>query len=119
MEPQEAVRVGKPHREGEAARAYFSYGMDPQEVALMAGKLPGDPGWDADIVARPGDLFSADGTERQMPTLPGSWQTYYALLADCLHGGGAPPVDPWDAVNGLKGIEAALCSAKEGRTVDL
>jgi scyllo-inositol 2-dehydrogenase (NADP+) len=99
--------------------SYFSYGMDPQEVALMAGKLPGDPGWDADIVARPGDLFSADGTERQMPTLPGSWQTYYALLADCLHHGGPPPVDPSDAVNGLKVIEAALCSAKERRTVDL
>lgn len=99
--------------------SYFSYGMDPQETALMAGKLPGDPGWAADIVARPGDLFLADGTERQVATLPGAWQTYYAVLADCLHGGGPPPVDPSDARDGLKVIEAALRSAEERRTVDL
>jgi scyllo-inositol 2-dehydrogenase (NADP+) len=99
--------------------SFFSYGMDPQEAALMAGKLPGDPGWDADIAAQPCELFSPDGAQRQVATLPGAWQTYYAALAECLHGGGPPPVDPSDARDGLLVIEAALRSAEERRTVDL
>jgi scyllo-inositol 2-dehydrogenase (NADP+) len=99
--------------------SYFSYGMDPQEAAIMAGKLPGDPAWDAAIAAPPADLFSPDGTHRQVAALPGVWQAYYAALADCLHGGGPPPVNPSDARNGLTIIEAAQRSAEERRTVDL
>jgi len=99
--------------------SYLSYGMDPQEAALMAGKLPGDPGWDADIAARPGDLYLADGTHRQVETLPGVWQSYYAGLSECLHHGGPPPVEPADARDGLMVIEAALRSARERRPVDL
>jgi scyllo-inositol 2-dehydrogenase (NADP+) len=101
------------------AGSFFSYGMDPQEAAIMAGKMPGDPDWDAAIVAQPGDLFSPDGAHRQVATLPGVWLAYYAALADCLHGGGPPPVDPSDARDGLLVIEAALRSAEERRTVDL
>jgi scyllo-inositol 2-dehydrogenase (NADP+) len=93
--------------------------MDPQEAALMAGKLPGDPGWDADIAAPPGEMYMADGTRRQVETLPGCWQTYYALLADCLLRGGPLPVEPSDARDGLVVIEAALRSAEQRRTVDL
>jgi scyllo-inositol 2-dehydrogenase (NADP+) len=103
---------------GDAA-SYFSYGMDPQEPALMAGNLPGDPGWDAAIAAQPGELFSPDGARRSVPTLPGAWQTFYALLADCLHRGAPPPVDPADARDGLLVVEAALRSAEERRTIDL
>jgi len=99
--------------------SYLAYGMDPQEAALMAGKLPGDPGWDADIAAPPGRLYLADGTEREVPTRPGTWQAFYARLADCLLRGGPLPVEPGDAREGLKVVEAALRSAVERRTIDL
>jgi scyllo-inositol 2-dehydrogenase (NADP+) len=99
--------------------SYLSYGMDPQEAALMAGKLPGDAGWDADISAKPGELYLTDGTQRQVETMPGAWQSYYAGLADCLLRGGPPPVEARDARDGLVVIEAALRSAEDRRTVEL
>jgi scyllo-inositol 2-dehydrogenase (NADP+) len=99
--------------------SYLTYGMDPQEAALMAGKLPGDRGWDADIAAPPGRLYLADGTEREVATLPGVWQTFYARLAECLLRGGPLPVEPADARDGLAVVGAALRSASERRAVDL
>ncbi len=98
--------------------SFFKYGMDPQERALMAGKLPGDTGWDSDIADQPGELYLADGSRLAVDILPGVWQSYYAALSECLHGGGPPPVDPRDAVDGLRVIEAALRSAEERRTIE-
>ncbi|MGD0499303.1 MAG: oxidoreductase [Bryobacteraceae bacterium] len=99
--------------------SFFKYGMDPQEAALKAGGMPGDPGWGAEDPALYGELFSADGSRRTVETLPGGWEAYYAAMAACLAEGGPPPVDPADARDGLRVIEAAMRSADERRTIEL
>ena len=53
-----------------------------------------------------------------VPTAPGSQTDFYRLVPGWL-AGGAPPVDPWDAVRVLAVIDAARVSHREGRPVTL
>jgi hypothetical protein len=57
--------------------------------------------------------------ESIVETIPGSYETYYALLRDALLTGGRPPVDPADSVAVLTIIEAARESARTGTIVRL
>jgi scyllo-inositol 2-dehydrogenase (NADP+) len=98
--------------------SFVKYGMDLQEEALKAGGMPGDPGWGADDPALYGEVFSPDGSRRTIETLPGGWEEFYAGMAECIGNGGPPPVDPADARDGLRVIDAAMRSAEQGRTVE-
>jgi scyllo-inositol 2-dehydrogenase (NADP+) len=98
--------------------AYTKYGLDGQEEALRAGRRPGGPGWGREPRERWGRL-GVDGELGEVPTEAGSYQAFYALLAAALRGGGAPPVDPEDAVAGLAVLDAARQSARSGATVAL
>jgi predicted dehydrogenase len=40
-------------------------------------------------------------------------------MAECIGNGGLPPVDPGDARDGLRVIDAALRSEEQRRTVEL
>ena len=86
--------------------SFLTYGIDPQEEALRAGKRPGDPGWGLNPADPPG-------------TEPGAWQTFYEGIASAILDGAAVPVKPEEARDGLKIIEAALSSAREKRTICL
>jgi predicted dehydrogenase len=59
-----------------------------------------------------------EGTRAVRP-LAGAYQQFYAAVRDALLGGGSMPVDPADAVEVLRVIEAAETSAREGRVVTL
>jgi predicted dehydrogenase len=54
-----------------------------------------------------------------VPTERGDWPRFYARLATALHEGGAPPVDPGDAVAALRVIEHARESAATATTVSV
>jgi predicted dehydrogenase len=54
-----------------------------------------------------------------VPSEPGDWPRFYALLASALTGGGPPPVEPRDALAALAVIEAARRSAQERTVVSL
>ncbi len=97
----------------------FTYGMDWQENALKHGKLPGTPGWGEGEASPRGEIFGTDGTRKEMEIPPGTYQAFYAGIADSLGHGAAPPVNPAEAHNALMVIEAALLSAQERRTVEL
>jgi scyllo-inositol 2-dehydrogenase (NADP+) len=99
--------------------SFLKYGMDPQEAALAAGQMPGGEGWGADDSANYGELVSADGARRRIETLAGDYTSYYQAMADAIERGSPLPVDPADSRDGLRVIEAALESAREGRTVTL
>jgi scyllo-inositol 2-dehydrogenase (NADP+) len=99
--------------------SFVKYGMDSQEAALRAGGGPGVAGWGLDDPALFGELILADGTRRRVETLPGGYEKYYAGLVESLRGNTPPPVDPADARNGLRVIEAALESAAQGLRVAL
>ncbi|HEX9414517.1 MAG TPA: Gfo/Idh/MocA family oxidoreductase [Ktedonobacterales bacterium] len=101
---------------------YEKQELDPQEDALASGRRPGDPGWGREPRERWGRLLtevrglSIDG---QVETVPGSYETYYALVRDALVAGGPPPVNPADALATLRVIEAARDSARTRSVVPL
>jgi predicted dehydrogenase len=101
------------------------HGLDPQEVALRGGARPGDPGWGAappGSPARTGTLavdVAGVALTGAVDLLPGSYETFYARVRDAVRDGAPAPVNPWDAVLGLRIIEAARRSAAAGRVVPL
>jgi predicted dehydrogenase len=101
---------------------YERHGLDPQEDALSRGMRPGDPGWGMETREHWGRLSMGVGelaVDGVVETLPGSYETFYALLRDALIAGGPPPVDPADSLAVLRIIEAARESARTGQTVSL
>jgi len=101
-----------------SAGAYEVHGLDPQEAQLAAGLAPSDPTYGHDTMDRRGVVGTGD-ERRAEPTDTGSYPAFYSRLASALHGRGALPVDPWDAVRALEVIEAARRSADDGRLIHL
>lgn len=97
--------------------AYEKHGLDPQEDALAAGGDPSRPGWGRESEDRWGTLADADG-ERRIETEPGDYPRYYTGVEAALRDGAPPPVDPQDSLTGLRVLEAALRSARNG-TIEL
>jgi scyllo-inositol 2-dehydrogenase (NADP+) len=97
--------------------AYVKHGLDAQEAALREGTRPG-AGWGAEPRERWGRVGAVDEWT-PVPTEPGAWPAYYAGIAAALREGAPPPVDPADAVEGLRIIEAARRSAAEHAVIEL
>ncbi len=101
---------------------YEKWGLDPQEDALRAGIRPAAPNWGKESREQWGRLSTdiegihIDGA---IETLPGSYESYYALVRDALVHNGPSPVDPADALMTLRIIEAAQQSARDGTIVQL
>lgn len=85
---------------------YTSWGLDGQEPALKDGALPSDPGFGETPSERWGVLATGD-QQTPVATLRGDYGAFYRLLATARRDGGAPPVDPADAVAVLEIIERA------------
>ena len=96
--------------------AFEKHGLDVQEEALSDGMRPGDPDWGREPPDAWGTL-QVGGETRLVQTEPGAYEAFYAELAQALRSGGPPPVDPRDAVLGLRIIEAAFESARAGAVV--
>ncbi|MGZ3598705.1 MAG: Gfo/Idh/MocA family oxidoreductase [Ktedonobacterales bacterium] len=99
---------------------YEKQELDPQEEALRTGMRPGDEGWGEEPRERWGHLVTSvedvafDG---HVGTVPGSYETYYALMRDALVHGGPPPVTAESSLATLRIIEAARESASRGQVV--
>ena len=93
--------------------------LDPQEAALRAGARPDT----VDDWGRPDewDYGRLIAGERSVPVPPepGDWPRFYKLLRDALRHGGPPPVDPREAVETLRVLEAARRAASEHRVIVL
>jgi predicted dehydrogenase len=113
-----AAQIGPRLRVLGARGAYVKHGLDVQEEALRADRRPTEPGWGREPRERWGWL-GVDGHLRQVETEPGAYQFFYAALAEALRSGGPPPVDPEDAIAGLRILDAARQSAASGTTVRL
>ncbi|MCW2884789.1 MAG: hypothetical protein QOE54_1237 [Streptosporangiaceae bacterium] len=98
--------------------AYLVSGLDGQEEALRAGRIPLDDGWGLEPPDSYG-LLGTPGSMRTQVTEPGAYQEFYAAMARAVRGEAPPPVPLADAILGLEIIEAAGRSAAEGRVLDL
>jgi predicted dehydrogenase len=101
-----------------AGSAYVKLGLDVQEEALRAGGRPDQPGWGQEPPDRWG-LLGTDEGARPVATEPGDYRRFYVQLAAALREGAPPPVDPRDAVDVLRVVEAGRQSAQEARVVTL
>lgn len=95
--------------------SYVKHGVDPQEAQLKAGVDPREAGEDE----RDGLLTLPDGRREAVPTERGRYLAFYEAVAAALLDGGPLPVDPRDALAGLRLIEAARRSSEERRSVAL
>ena len=91
--------------------------VDGQEDALRTGLRPGRD-WGVEPPARWGRLVRGDDVE-PVPSERGAWPEFYRGVERWLREGGAPPVDPWDAVRVLEVIEAAWQSGASGSVMAL
>ena len=90
------------------------YGLDPQEAAMIAGNIDAateDPAHYATVKGK--------GEEIRLPTLPGRWRSYYEDIARALATGTPPAVTPAQMRAVMAVLDAALESARTGRTVVL
>src|SRR4051812_23624868 len=85
-------------------------GLDVQEGQLRSGMTPDHPAYGvADGEAR---VVDANGS-RSVPLDRGAYPAFYSAVVDWLAGHRPPPVDPWDAVAGLRLLDAARRNSGE------
>ncbi len=88
-----------------SAGSFVKHGLDTQEAALKAGVDPLSPGFGID--ERHGKLTLPDGSRETVPTERGNYLAFYDMVASAVLDGGPAPVDPADALNGLRIIDLA------------
>jgi len=99
--------------------SFVKYGIDGQEAALREGGRPGGAGWGEDAPALFGRFTDVDGTVATIDTLPGRYTAFYDGVAAAIRDGAPLPVDPREARDVIRVIEAAQVSARDRRTVVL
>jgi predicted dehydrogenase len=85
---------------------------------VVAGRSPASEAWGVEPRERWGELRRGDASE-PVPSERGRWDAYYPAFAAAVRGGGAVPVDPWDAVAALEVLDAARLSAARGAVVEV
>jgi scyllo-inositol 2-dehydrogenase (NADP+) len=101
---------------------YEKWGLDPQEDALSQGMRPGHPNWGREPREKWGHLsteVAGVNFNGEIEMLPGAYEQFYAFLRVALVLGGPPPVDPHEALDVLRVIEAAKESARLHKIVEL
>jgi predicted dehydrogenase len=97
---------------------FVSWGLDPQEDRLKAGRRPGTGDWGVDPA--PGRLTDgASGDSRTVQGEVGDWRRYYIGIAAAARGAGPNPVTPDEALAVMRLIEAGLESSRRGAEVRL
>ncbi|KQN71086.1 oxidoreductase [Sphingomonas sp. Leaf62] len=87
--------------------SFVKHGIDPQEAVLRAGGMPTDSGYGIEPDAQWGVLTDGEGASRPVRSEAGDWRGFYRAMRDAVRGEGEVPVDPADAVRGLRIIAAA------------
>ncbi|MHA6720316.1 oxidoreductase [Sphingomonas sp. RS6] len=97
--------------------SFVKFGLDPQEAAMRAGGSVDDPGHGIEAPEWHGRFTRADGHSTTIASARGDYRRFYAQFAAAIRGDGAPPVDAADALAGLRIIDCARRSARDGRLV--
>lgn len=91
--------------------SFLKHGMDGQEAALRAGRLPTEADWGADDPENFALLVQADGSERRVETLRGDYPAFYRGVASSILDGAPPPVTAEQARDVLAVLEAVRKAA--------
>lgn len=101
--------------------ALTTWGLDPQEAALAAGRRPAGDGladdgtsWGVTEPRRTARLTARDASVTDVPVLPGDYPAFYAAVAGALLGGGPMPVSVSDAAAVLDVLATAHRAAATG-----
>jgi scyllo-inositol 2-dehydrogenase (NADP+) len=98
---------------------FVKYGLDPQEPAMRAGRSANDSDYGVEDPSQHGVLTLADGTRETIVSERGDYRRFYSGVGQAIAEGSAPPVTAADAVLGLRIMELARESAREGKRVRL
>jgi len=93
--------------------SFVKHGLDPQEAALRDGADPIGAAFGQDPLD---GLLTVGNRSEVQPTERGCYPDFYRSVAAAIRNGGAAPIDPRDAREGLRLIELARESARQGRT---
>ena len=97
--------------------SWTKQGVDPQEAATVAGRVPGGADWGEDTVR--GQFTDDAGQVTALPNVRGDYRLFWSALAAAIRGAGPNPVLPEDAIAVMTILDAALRSAEAGRAVAL
>ena len=112
-----AVVLGLPAGPSDGCReGAATDGVDPQEAALIAGRMPNEAGWDEEPPEMSGTLTTRDG-EQRIPTTPSNFVRYYENIRDVIAGRAALAVTPEQALNVMHGLELAVESSRQRCTL--
>ncbi|SFN81673.1 Gfo/Idh/MocA family protein [Mycetocola miduiensis] len=95
---------------------YTKWGLDLQEEALLRGASPADPDYGVEPPTAWGKLGVGESTAG-VPARRGSYDDFYALLADALLRGASLPVDPRDSLEVIELIEHIHSVAASGSSL--
>jgi predicted dehydrogenase len=102
--------------------SFLKWGTDPQEQDLKDGKLPDHSSWGKEKESDWGLLNTTSKGhkfEGELETIPGNYQEFYRKLYRAIRENDEVPVNPMDAAFGIRVINAAFESCREGRVVFL
>ncbi|GGL97867.1 Gfo/Idh/MocA family protein [Nakamurella endophytica] len=85
-------------------QAFTKWGLDPQESQLASGIAATDPAFGVEEPERWGRLGN-DEDAATVPTEHGGYREFYRLFAAAVRGRGPLPVDPADALVGVRILE--------------
>ncbi len=101
---------------------FHKWGIDPQEELLKAGNLPVGEKWGTEPETQWGTIvYEKEGVDciEKIETLPGNYNLFYNNVYDAIRNGAELLVQPEDAVEVLKIIEACIKSNSGKRTICL
>ena len=98
--------------------AYVKHGIDPQEEALLAGGIPGTPGWGEEPESDWGRVGAGDDVH-PLRSEPGDYLAFYRGVAAAIRDGTEPPVTTEQGIAMMEVLDAARLSARTGRTVEM
>jgi len=100
-----------------SAGSFVKYGMDRQEEALKACRIPGDDTWGDDPIAATLTPVFGDqvGEPQRVATIPGNYLAYYEGVARLIREGAPNPVAPEDARKVMRILDLGFQSARDGR----
>ncbi len=102
--------------------SYLKWGTDPQEEALKKGLPPGSQEWGAEPESGWGLIHTdVEGVllKGSYPTLPGNYPKFYENLYQVIRAGAKLAVEPKEAREVVRLIEAGYQSSREGKVITL